>query len=108
MQEMRHGELGGTDTKGATQITPDEVRCIVSGFEDASNLYAEGLKIGGVKHMLIKATEDNIHAKKGSAGVICCKTGQCVLIAAYSEEIKPEGTNAVVERLADYLRNVGY
>lgn len=58
--------------------------------------------------MLIKATDDNIHAKKGSSGVICCKTGQCVLIASYSEEIKPEGTNAVVERLADYLRSVGY
>eukprot|EP00894_Picocystis_sp_ML_P003811 jgi/Pico_ML_1/54328/g4692.t2 len=56
------------------EITPDEVRCIVSGFEDASNLYAEGLKIGGVKHMLIKASEENIHAKKGSTGVICCKT----------------------------------
>ena len=40
---------------------------------------------------------------QGAGGVVCVKTGQCVLIGKYDDTIQPGQATTVVEKLGDYL-----
>lgn len=102
------GQDGATWAKSpGLSITDDEVKQTVAGFKDPSGLYANGLRAGGAKYTVVRGTDENIHGKKGASGIIAVKTGMAVIFATYSEDIKPENTNNVIESLADYLKTNG-
>ena len=68
-----------------------------------SSAFADGITIGGVKHMCIKAEGRSLYGKKGAAGVVCVKTNQAIVIGFYNETIQPGQCTLIVEKLADYL-----
>jgi Profilin len=47
-------------------------------------------------------------SRQQSTGVSIAKTNQAVLIGEYAEGTQPGDATTVVEKLADYLKGVGY
>jgi len=88
--------------------TPDEAKKLVAAFKNADAIRSGGLIIGGQKYFALKADERSVYGKQGPAGVICVKTGKCVLIGVYDDKIQPGNASNVVEKLADYLIENGY
>eukprot|EP00033_Pygsuia_biforma_P000021 GCRY01000029.1.p1 GENE.GCRY01000029.1~~GCRY01000029.1.p1 ORF type:complete len:149 (-),score=20.04 GCRY01000029.1:56-436(-) len=86
----------------------NEGKSLVSAFTDPSGVLASGLHFGGEKYMTIKADPRSVYGKKGAAGVCCVKTTQCVLVGVYDDKIQPGQCAACVEKLADYLIELGY
>jgi profilin len=80
----------------------------LAAFKDASGIRANGLLIGGVKHIAIRADDRSIYGKKGTGGVVCVKTKQAVMIGMYDEPIQFGEATKVAEALADYLISVNY
>ena len=72
-------------------------------FTDPSSAFSNGVVVGGVKHLAIRADSRSIYGKKGSGGVVLVKTGQCILIGKYDDTIQPGQATTVVEKLGDYL-----
>jgi len=89
-------------------VTPAEGRGIVSAFNDASAIFASGIRLGNDKFMTIKADTRSVYGKKGPGGVCCVKTNQAVLIGLYDETIQPGQCATVTEKLADYLIENSY
>ncbi|KAI8894928.1 profilin [Globomyces pollinis-pini] len=104
-----HGHDGSlwATSKGFT-VSPTEIQSIVGAFKDAGGVRANGLLVGGVKHIAIRADDRSVYGKKGTSGVACVKTKQAILIAMYDEPVQPGECTKVVEALADYLISVNY
>ena len=103
--------------KNNLQINTTEIGALIKAFTDASGIRANGLHIGGVKYIALKADDRSVYGKKvkyfykvvqGAGGVVCVKTKQAVLIGVYDEPIQPGEATKVVEGLADYLISVSY
>ncbi|KAJ3364448.1 hypothetical protein HDU91_002592 [Kappamyces sp. JEL0680] len=87
----------------------DEKLFLIKSIEELpGGIRANGLFIGNVKHIAIRADERSIYGKKGTGGVVCVKTKQAVLIGTYDEPIQFGEATKVVEALADYLISVSY
>ena len=80
-----------------------EGAAIVALFNNSSAAFSSGITVGGVKHLCIRADGRSVYGKKGAGGVVCVKTGQCVLIGKYDDTIQPGQATTVVEKLGDYL-----
>ena len=65
--------------------------------------FSNGIMVGGVKHLCIRADKRSVYGKKGAGGVVLVKTIQCVIIGKYDESIQPGQATTVVEKLGDYL-----
>jgi len=89
-------------------VTPDEAKKIIAAFKNPADIRASGLFIASVKHIALKCDERSVYAKVGTGGIVCVKTGKCVLIGAYDEKVQPGAAANVVEKLADYLIEAGY
>eukprot|EP01134_Creolimax_fragrantissima_P007796 CFRG7796T1 len=91
-------------------VSPAEANALIAGIADPTPLYS-GITLGGVKYMFLRNEPDrSVYGKKGAdAGCFIVKTGQCILIAVYEgSSIEPRQCSTVVEKLADYLVEVGY
>ncbi|GME99471.1 unnamed protein product [[Candida] boidinii] len=86
----------------------EEIKEIITGYSDPSNLYASGLHVQGQKNFCIKADPRSIYGKHDAEGVICVKSKQAILIAHYPAGVQPGEAAKIVEQLADYLIGVGY
>ncbi|KAJ9048392.1 profilin, required for normal timing of actin polymerization in response to thermal stress [Entomophthora muscae] len=87
---------------------PQEGASIVAGFANADALREKGLHINSEKYFLIGADDRSIKGKQGQNGVFCVKTKQCVLIGVHDQDTQPGQASMVIEKLADYLIEVGY
>jgi profilin len=59
--------------------------------------------IGGVRYLTVRADAHAVYGKMSNCGVICAKTGHCVVVGRYDDDIQPGQAVVRVEKLADYL-----
>ena len=95
-------------TSAGFNISQAEAKALYQAFNDASGIFASGIKIEGNKYMTIKADSRSVYGKKGAGGCACVKTTQAILVGMYDENIQPGQCSSVVEKLADYLIESGY
>jgi len=87
---------------------PAEVKELIKGFRDISDLRGKGLFLNGEKYLVLRGDDRSIYAKKGTSGAVAVKTGQSVLLGLYNDKIQPGQASNAVEKLADYLIEQGY
>ncbi|EPQ26943.1 uncharacterized protein PFL1_05577 [Pseudozyma flocculosa PF-1] len=95
-------------TSPGFDVTADEQKAIIAGFDDASSLQASGIRAGGRKFFCLGVTPKTIYGKQGADGFVAVKTNQAVLVCVYNAPIVPGDANKVAEGLGDYLIGVGY
>jgi len=95
-------------TSAGFNAKPEEIGFLASGFDKPSNMFDHGFHVAGQKYFTIKADDRSIYGKQGTAGVLCVRTKQAILIAHYPESVQPGSAVLVVEKLADYLLGLGY
>ncbi|KAG0234885.1 profilin, required for normal timing of actin polymerization in response to thermal stress [Actinomortierella wolfii] len=87
----------------------EEIKAIISGIEEPSNLYANGVYLEGQKHVVLRTVPgESIYVRKDNTGATIVKTNQAILIGHFGEDTQPGQSTVVVEGLADYLKGVGY
>ncbi|KAJ1018861.1 hypothetical protein NDA16_004665 [Ustilago loliicola] len=89
-------------------VTPEEQKAIIAGFDDPSGLQAGGIRANGKKFFTLGVTPKTIYGKQGGDGLVAVKTNQAVLVCVYLAPIVPGEANKVAEGLGDYLVSVGY
>jgi profilin len=71
--------------------------------------YSSGILLAGKKYQFIRNEPGrSIYGKLGAGGCCVVKTNQCIIIAVYDDSVQPGQCTTVVEKLADYLIDVGY
>lgn len=91
------------------ELLPNEFENIMRGFIDSATLAQHGLFLGGAKYMVIQGDPGEvIRGKKGTGGVTVKKSTQSLVIGIYAEPTSPGENNIVVEKLGDYLIEMGY
>jgi len=92
--------------------TPEELKSIISKFDNVETLAATGVTINGMKYMYLSREVDRplkvVRAKKGTSGVHCIKTGQTFIMCVYEDPMIAEQAAVVAEKLGDYLLGVGF
>ena len=58
------------------QVTPEELKSLISKYADTSMLAQSGITVAGKKYMYLSSTDKVIRAKKGTSGVHAIKTTQ--------------------------------
>ncbi|XP_073276069.1 profilin-3-like [Primulina huaijiensis] len=90
------------------QLKPEEINGITTDFETPGTLAPTGLHLGGTKYMVIQGEPGAvIRGKKGAGGVTVKKTSQALIIGIYDEPMTPGQCNMVVEKIGDYLIEMG-
>jgi len=89
-------------------VTPDELRALISKYNNTDQLAQSGVTIAQKKYMYLSSTEKVIRAKKGTSGVHAIKTTQTYIVCVYEDPIVPEQAASVTEKLGDYLIQVGF
>jgi len=114
-QKVKHAVICGHDgtmwaSSSGFPVTADELKALVSKYEDVSELSTGGLKVGSKKYMYLSSDPEKgvVRGKLGTSGIHCIKTKQTYIICIYEEPIKHEQAAIVVETLGDYLVGVGY
>jgi profilin len=90
--------------------TADEVKAMVAAYKNAEPLRAGGLKVAGTKYITLGCDTEVLNGKKGTGGVIVCKTNKTVVIGVYSAEsgIQPGPCSASVQKMAEDLKKKGF
>lgn len=103
------GVAGGVwATSPGFNLTAAEISALVGGFSNPSAIQASGFSLSGSKYMTIRADDQLLIGKKGGGGVSISKGKQAIIIGTYEEGTQPGTANSTVEKLADYLRGIGY
>jgi profilin len=89
-------------------VSAPEIAEVARGFDDPSQLQANGLHINGQKYFLLRADDRSIYGKHEDTGIVAVRTKQALLIAHYAAPTQPGEATKVAEQLADYLISVGY
>jgi len=91
-------------------VTPEELKSLVSHYEDVGSMSTNGLKLAGQKFMYLSNDPEKgvVRGKLKTSGIHCIKTKQTYIICLYDEHSKPEEAATVTERLGEYLISVGY
>ncbi|KAJ6794651.1 profilin [Iris pallida] len=91
------------------QVKPEEIAGIMKDFDEPGSLAPTGLYLGNTKYMVIQGEPGAvIRGKKGSGGVTVKKTNMSLIVGVYDEPMTPGQCNMIVERLGDYLNELGY
>ncbi len=89
-------------------LTPAEVKNLLSGYDDSSKLYSSGLVLEGQKYLYLSGDERVKRGKQGKGGVHIMKNKQTLLVSIYDEPLTaPEAAN-ITESLGEYLNTCGY
>lgn len=88
--------------------TADELKALAQGFDDPSNLQANGLRLQSQKYFVVKAEDRSIYGKLDQDGVVAIRTAQTILIAHYAYPVSAGEAVKVAEAMADYLISVNY
>ncbi|MFH8574101.1 profilin [Streptomyces sp. NPDC017993] len=89
-------------------ITPQEGAALAAGFVDNNAIRANGFYMGGQRYFTLRADGRSIYGKQGNNGISAVKTTQAIVVGAYEAPIQPGESATEVEKLADYLINLGY
>ncbi|KAG4947975.1 hypothetical protein GLYMA_15G020700v4 [Glycine max] len=90
------------------QFKGEEIVAIMKDFDEPGSLAPTGLHLGDTKYMVIQGEPGAvIRGKKGAGGVTVKKTTQALVIGIYEEPLTPGQCNMIVERLGDYLVELG-
>ncbi|XP_074591874.1 profilin-like [Curcuma longa] len=88
---------------------PEEIAAIMADFNEPGTLAPTGLYLGGSKYMVIQGEPGVvIRGKKGTGGITVKKTNLALIIGIYDEPMTGGQCNMVVERLGDYLYDLGF
>jgi len=88
--------------------SPQELKAVISKFDDPGTLAASGIMVGGMKYMYLSGRPGEvIRGKKDKAGVFVCKTTQTYIFSIYVDTV-PEMCAQATEKLGDYMKSVGY
>mgnify|MGYP003597872764 CR=1 FL=1 len=86
----------------STKEALDLVQIITKG--DPSSLYADGMRIGGMKYTFLRGDGiRSLYGRQGNGGVVVTKTNLTLVIGVYESPMVAGSGVAVVEHLADYL-----
>ena len=112
-KKVSQGAIFGLDgsvwAKSSTLNTnANEGKAIANGFGNPNGFAATGIVVGGVKYMFLRAQDNVVIGKKGQSGVHIAKTVKAIIVGIYDQPIVPSETAVVVEKLADYLKGVGF
>jgi profilin len=90
----------------ALPITAAEIKAIIPAFKDPSPLRSGGLHVAGIKYIALGCDDSCIQGKKGTGGVIICKTNKTVVVGVYTAEsgIQAGPANDAVQKLATDLK----
>jgi len=99
---------GSTWASKNITIPAAEAKQLVANFNAPGTAQSNGITVGGVKHLTVKADDKSIYGKKGTGGIVTVKTAQCVIVGFYDDKIQPGVATNIVEKLADYLKENGY
>jgi hypothetical protein len=58
------------------QVTPEELKALISKYGDTDKLAQSGVTIAGTRYMYLSSTDRVVRAKKGTNGVHAIKTQQ--------------------------------
>jgi len=89
-------------------LKPGEGAKIAALFKTPAQAFAEGIFVGGVKHLAVKSEGNSIYGKKGNGGVVCVKTNTAILVGLYPDGKSPGGAANAMEKVGDGLRDQGY
>ncbi|XP_042419029.1 profilin-like [Zingiber officinale] len=91
------------------EFKPEEISAIMTDFDVPGSLAPTGLFLGGLKYMVIQGEPGAvIRGKKGTGGITVKKTNLALIIGIYDEPMTGGQCNMVVERLGDYLYDLGF
>jgi len=86
-------------------IKPTEVTALVAGFANTDKIRADGAYVNGEKYLIIRADDQVIYAKKGTAGLAAAKTNGLIVIGTYVDKMQPGACNNRVETIAGQLKD---
>ncbi|RPA96419.1 profilin [Choiromyces venosus 120613-1] len=93
------------------KIEPAEMQALIAAYQSQdkmNELASTGFHIDGTKYFTIKSEDRSIYGKQLKTGIICVKTKQAILVAHFPDTVQPGEAASVVEKLADYLIDVGF
>eukprot|EP00700_Malawimonas_jakobiformis_P000637 EC719099.1.p1 GENE.EC719099.1~~EC719099.1.p1 ORF type:complete len:131 (+),score=29.74 EC719099.1:42-434(+) len=103
------GSLWGATEHNKWAITQTEIDKLCGQFKNPSSFQEGGITLSGVKYMCTKVDLDegrSVHGRKAADGVILVKTGQCYVVAIYTQDARHASVAA--EAFADKLIASGY
>jgi len=89
-------------------VTPEEIKVLISGLSNPATFQSNGVVIGQEKYMYLQSDDSQIQGKKGAKGISVAKAGKCLIIGVYADGQQPGNCRQQVERIRDYLVGVGY
>lgn len=103
------GQAGGVwaATPGFN-VSQNEINALANGFRDPNTVRTNSPYVAGQKYMVVKADERSIYGKLGKGGFCAVKTNQAIIIGVYGEGVQPGSAATTIEKLADYLIELGY
>lgn len=90
------------------EVTPDELKSLISGLSNPALFQQNGVTVGKVKYMYLQSDDSQIQAKKGATGISVAKSCKCLIIGVYADGQQPGNCRSQVERIRDYLISVSY
>eukprot|EP00741_Cyanophora_paradoxa_P022082 tig00021434_g21317.t1 len=96
-------------TSQGWNLSQDEAAQILQCFNDPASGEA-GVVACGQRFQLIRCEDDMLLAKRAHQGICAYRTNQCVVLGFYDENVNgnPGQCNAIISRLGQYFREVGY
>ncbi|XP_064628332.1 profilin-4-like isoform X2 [Lineus longissimus] len=85
----------------------DQVIALIEAFKSPSQTREEGIYFNDKQYKCVRADKFSIYAKDGNKGLVVIKTATLLLVATYSEVMKPSICVEAVEKLAEYFREKG-
>jgi profilin len=95
--------------KAGFSLKADEPNRIVDALlTDPFQVTRQGIWIGGVKYLALKADENSIYGGRTAGGCVIVKTKKTILIGVYDESTAPGEATRAVERMGERLREVEF
>lgn len=106
------GDILATSGGAYAATTPDEISHILGALKDPSIALTSGVTIAREKFIALKAVPAIIYFKKGGAGGCIVQTLHVAVLGIYGavdgRSSNPADCNAAVEKVADFLKGIGY
>ncbi|XP_003728805.1 profilin-2-like [Strongylocentrotus purpuratus] len=109
---LTHAAIVGLDgaiwaTSDDFKISAGEVGFLIRGLATAESLRENGVLIGGVKYVLLRADDNAVLARKQGTGVCVGKSSTALVIGVYGTDHVAGKANNTVQELAQYLIGQG-
>ena len=89
-------------------VTSEELRSLIGKYADTSLLAQSGVTVAGKIYMYHSSTDKGIRAGSMNMQLYAIKTTQTYILCVYEDPIVSEQAASVMEKLGDYLIQVGF